>query len=140
MDPFLSLEAKLEATLVLSQIWKYFQSLPAVTLWFPLIGLLELTLSTCTLSLLSFQAHISSLVRLKVSSFDRAFVSSLLFEGYYNEARILDPVTFNTITQLPNIPGAVNDCAYLVILSLVNCSLINRCLCSPFWTYISIGR
>ena len=38
------------------------------------------------------------------------------FQGYYNEARILDPVTFNTITQLPNIPGAVNDCVYLIIL------------------------
>jgi hypothetical protein len=44
MDPFSSLEVKLEATLALSQIWKYFQSLPAATLWFPLIGLLELTL------------------------------------------------------------------------------------------------
>ena len=39
-------------------------------------------------------------------------------QGYYNEARILEPVTFTTITQLPNIPGAVNDCAYLIILSL----------------------
>ena len=29
--------------------------------------------------------------------------------GYYNEARILDPVTFNTITVLPNMPGAVNN-------------------------------
>ena len=28
---------------------------------------------------------------------------------YYNQARILDPVTFNTITQLPNLPAAVND-------------------------------
>ena len=29
---------------------------------------------------------------------------------YYNEARILDPVTFATVSVLPNIPGAVNDC------------------------------
>ena len=29
--------------------------------------------------------------------------------GYYNEARILDPVTFNTVTVLPNMPGAVNN-------------------------------
>ena len=118
MDPFSSLEVKLEAMLVLSQVWKYFQSLPAVTLWFPLIGLLELTPSICILSLLSFQAHISSLVRSRLFSFDRTFVS-FHFQGYYNEARILDPVTFNTITQLPNIPGAVNNCAYFIILSLI---------------------
>ena len=28
---------------------------------------------------------------------------------YYNEARILDEVTFDTIKQLPNLPGAVNN-------------------------------
>ena len=32
-----------------------------------------------------------------------------MFSGYYNEARILDPVTFDTIIQLPNMPGAVNN-------------------------------
>jgi hypothetical protein len=32
-----------------------------------------------------------------------------IFIAYYNEARILDEVTFETKTQLPNIPGAVND-------------------------------
>ncbi|KAL8907519.1 MAG: hypothetical protein Q9171_005811 [Xanthocarpia ochracea] len=32
-----------------------------------------------------------------------------IFVGYYNEARILDPVTFNTIKTLPNMPGAVNN-------------------------------
>ena len=62
------------------------------------------------------------------------------FQGHYNEARILESVTFNTITQLPNIPGAVNNCAYLIILFLFNCSLIYRCLCSPRWTQLSIGR
>lgn len=31
------------------------------------------------------------------------------FSGYYNEARILDPVTFDTVTVLPNMPGAVNN-------------------------------
>ncbi|KDR73046.1 hypothetical protein GALMADRAFT_142739 [Galerina marginata CBS 339.88] len=35
--------------------------------------------------------------------------STHIFVGYYNEARILDPVTFNTISQLPNIPGSVNN-------------------------------
>ena len=119
MDPFSSLEVKLEATLILSRTWKYFQSLPAVTLWFPLIGLLELTPSICILSLLYFQANISSLVRWTLFSFDQVFVLFHFFQGYYNEARILDPVTFNTITQLPSIPGAVNNCAYLIILSLV---------------------
>jgi hypothetical protein len=32
-----------------------------------------------------------------------------IFVGYYNEARILDEVTFGTIRTLPNIPGAVNN-------------------------------
>lgn len=31
-----------------------------------------------------------------------------IFVGYFNEARILDPVTFNTVKTLPNMPGAVN--------------------------------
>ncbi|KAF8452229.1 hypothetical protein L210DRAFT_3499268 [Boletus edulis BED1] len=35
--------------------------------------------------------------------------SGRIFIGYYNEARILDPVTFNTVTMLPNMPGAVNN-------------------------------
>lgn len=35
--------------------------------------------------------------------------SGRFFIGYYNEARILDPVTFDTVTVLPNIPGAVNN-------------------------------
>lgn len=29
--------------------------------------------------------------------------------GYYNEARILDPVTLNTDVVLPNMPGSVNS-------------------------------
>ena len=32
-----------------------------------------------------------------------------VFVIYYNQARILDEVTFDTITQLPNLPGAVNN-------------------------------
>lgn len=32
-----------------------------------------------------------------------------IFVGYYNEARILDPVTFATTKTLPNMPGNVND-------------------------------
>jgi hypothetical protein len=32
-----------------------------------------------------------------------------IFVAYYNEARILDKVTFDTKKVLPNIPGAVND-------------------------------
>ncbi|KAJ3775846.1 hypothetical protein FB446DRAFT_723514 [Lentinula raphanica] len=35
--------------------------------------------------------------------------SGRIFVGYYNEARILDPVTFETVKTLPNIPGAVNN-------------------------------
>jgi len=29
--------------------------------------------------------------------------------GYYNEARLLDPVTFATVKVLPNIPGSVTN-------------------------------
>ncbi|KAJ3886747.1 hypothetical protein GG344DRAFT_69411 [Lentinula edodes] len=36
--------------------------------------------------------------------------SGRIFVGYYNEARILDPVTFDTVQTLPSIPGAVNNC------------------------------
>ncbi len=32
-----------------------------------------------------------------------------IFIAYYNEARILDEHTFQTIKTLPNMPGAVND-------------------------------
>ncbi|KAL8910379.1 MAG: hypothetical protein Q9171_004333 [Xanthocarpia ochracea] len=32
-----------------------------------------------------------------------------IFVGYYNEARILDPVTFETVRTLPQIPGNVNN-------------------------------
>ncbi|KAI0852681.1 putative glyoxal oxidase [Daldinia vernicosa] len=32
-----------------------------------------------------------------------------IFVAYWNEARILDEVTFDTIQTLPNMPGAVND-------------------------------
>lgn len=35
--------------------------------------------------------------------------STNIFVGYWNEARILDPVTFNTVKVLPNIPGSVNN-------------------------------
>ena len=31
------------------------------------------------------------------------------FVGYYNEARILDPVTFDTVKVLPNMPGSVTS-------------------------------
>ena len=112
MEPFSSLEVKLEAMLVLSQIWKSSQSLPAVIPWSLLTGLLARIPIICILLLLSCQAPISSLVRLRL--FSLGFILTLS-QGYYNEARILDPVTFNTIAQLPNIPGAVNNCAYLTI-------------------------
>ncbi|KAI0246519.1 copper radical oxidase [Lactifluus subvellereus] len=37
--------------------------------------------------------------------------SGLIFVGYYNEARLLDPVTFATVKVLPNIPGSVASSA-----------------------------
>ena len=36
-------------------------------------------------------------------------VPSGIFIAYYNEARILNEVTFETVKTLPNMPGAVND-------------------------------
>jgi Glyoxal oxidase N-terminus len=38
-----------------------------------------------------------------------AVVPSGIFIAYYNEARILDETTFQTIKTLPNMPAAVND-------------------------------
>ncbi|KAI0052846.1 copper radical oxidase [Auriscalpium vulgare] len=35
--------------------------------------------------------------------------SGNIFIGYYNEARILNPVTFDTIKVLPNMPGSVTS-------------------------------
>ncbi|KAF8130538.1 copper radical oxidase [Boletus edulis] len=35
--------------------------------------------------------------------------SGRIFIGYFNQARLLDPVTFNTVVMLPNMPGLVND-------------------------------
>ncbi|KAI9440983.1 copper radical oxidase [Lactarius indigo] len=35
--------------------------------------------------------------------------SGLIFVGYYNEARLLDPMTFATVNVLPNIPGSVGN-------------------------------
>lgn len=33
--------------------------------------------------------------------------SGNIFVGYYNEARILNPKTFDTVSVLPNMPGSV---------------------------------
>ena len=35
--------------------------------------------------------------------------SGRLFVGYYNEARILDPVSLDTVATLPNMPGSVTS-------------------------------
>lgn len=35
--------------------------------------------------------------------------SGNIFVGYYNEARILNPKTFDTVTVLPNMPGSVTS-------------------------------
>ncbi|KAG6812809.1 hypothetical protein H0H92_000267 [Tricholoma furcatifolium] len=42
--------------------------------------------------------------------------SERLFVAYWNEARILDPVTFNTYQTLPNIPGTVNNYPLTVLI------------------------
>src|SRR5690606_1803264 len=35
--------------------------------------------------------------------------SGNIFLSYWNEARLLDPVTLDTVRELPNLPGAVNN-------------------------------
>lgn len=40
--------------------------------------------------------------------------SGNIFVAYYNEARILDPRTFDTVKTLPNMPGAVNNCKWFL--------------------------
>jgi hypothetical protein len=41
--------------------------------------------------------------------FSAVLPSGGIFVAYYNEARILDPATFDTIKVLPNIPGSVSN-------------------------------
>lgn len=62
--------------------------------------------------------HLFLFFPVRTSSFVSAFFTHTFHGtdrhiGYYNEARILDPLAFNTLTTLPNIPGAVNDCKKL---------------------------
>lgn len=57
------------------------------------LGLVEPCLTQCLLS----------------SPFLFILPSTNIFVGYYNEARILDPATFDTLTVLPNMPGNVNN-------------------------------
>jgi hypothetical protein len=59
-----------------------------------------------------------------------------VFAGYYNEARILDKTTFNTVKALPNMPGSVNDflagrtypvsCLFIVCIIVLMAALIAR--------------
>lgn len=35
--------------------------------------------------------------------------SGNIFIGYFNEAKIMDPVTFDTVTTLPSVPGSVSS-------------------------------
>ena len=56
--------------------------------------------------------HVLPSGRIFVGEFEASDYPTSLTEtrvGYYNEARILDPVTFTTITVLPNIPGSVTS-------------------------------
>jgi hypothetical protein len=38
--------------------------------------------------------------------------SGRIFVLYYNEARILDQHSFETVTELPNVPASVNNCKF----------------------------
>ena len=105
----LLLAGRLVATPLLSRTWKSYQRHLVVTLSSTLIGSSVLILIIC-IRLFSFcPALVSSLVSLLLhSSF--GFGHDVVCAGYWNEARILDPATFNTLTVLPNIPGSVNNC------------------------------
>ena len=104
----LSLAVKEEAMISQNPVWKPFLRLPAETLLSILTGCNEQTQTICILSLLSCQVAASLLVRPLRFLLCIFWLNSL--KVYYNEARILDQTTFQTITQLPNLPGAVNNC------------------------------
>jgi hypothetical protein len=57
--------------------------------------------------------HVLPSGRIFVGEFDTTdfsdFPYSHSWAGYYNEARILDPVTFATVAVLPNMPGSVTS-------------------------------
>jgi hypothetical protein len=54
--------------------------------------------------------------RIFISKFFLKLISHSIFNHarkvYYNEARILDPHTFDTVVQLPNLPASVNNCKF----------------------------
>lgn len=70
--------------------------------------LTERTLIICILSCTFSPAEGSSLVRPPTRGLHPLIMFSLLI-GYYNEARILDPVSLQTVQVLPNIPGSVTS-------------------------------
>lgn len=93
-----------------NQTLKSFPSHPVVTPSLSLTGWRGLTPIICILSCSSYPAGVSSSVS-DLPSELRSFPH--IWTGYWNEARILDPVTFDTFKVLPNIPGSVNDCKFL---------------------------
>lgn len=103
--------ARPAATQPLNLTWKYYRNQLAVTPSLNLIGsdalILTICIRLCSFCLALIYLSVSLCPPPTLVSF-RAIVNTCL--GYWNEARILDPVTFNTVKVLPNIPGSVNNC------------------------------
>lgn len=107
MEQFLSLVAKLAAMLRPSLTWKFFPSRRAETPSLSLSGLNAQIRITYILSFLSCRPSVSLLVS---PNFTYLVTCSQPLSAYWNEARILDPATFDTVQELPNIPGDVDNC------------------------------
>jgi hypothetical protein len=76
-------------------------------------------------------------VGMLTSSTRSPFSNIIPTAAYYNEARILEPVSFTTIKTLPNIPGAVNDCKVNFAKYVGN---ILNVSCSHCRSHVSVGR
>ena len=63
------------------------------------------------------------------------FSNVVIHVAYYNEARILNPVTFDTILTLPNMPGNVNNCKNFVFYFEMNPGADIFCLVLAGRTY-----
>jgi len=107
MALYLLLVEKLAATAFPSRILRFYPGFQEVTQSLRWIGCCEQIHGISTRSLLFYQADESLSVRTS-SSRQMYTVSYCSKIAYFNEALILDEVTFDTIATLPNIPGAVD--------------------------------
>lgn len=141
--------ARPAATPPLNPIWKSYRRQLAVTRSLNLIGSDALILTTCIRSF----SFCPVLVSLSVSLcwiLTHVYGYGNIFTGYWNEARILDPVTFNTVTVLPNIPGSVNNCEGFALAvpfiyssplkSLQGVLILSKAFVFPSFSYILLTK